>query len=86
MSPAIAQRTVIKANPKGEEADPIFEVEDYDVDTGERVARWKPEPSNAAGDFTIPGPEYRCVGLQPQYGPGRRGRYLSPMQLEGRAW
>lgn len=87
MSAAGAERTVIKLNPKGEEADPIFESELFDPRTGERIAEgWRREKADHLGRFTVPGPELVATGLQPQYAPHRPGRYLSPMQLEGRVW
>jgi hypothetical protein len=89
MSAAVAERTVIRQNPKGDEADPIFEKEMYDPDTGERIPQgWKRQPTTGRDDdeFTVLGPEVSALGLQPQYGRGRRGRYVVAGQLEGRVW
>lgn len=88
MGAAVTQRTVIKPNPRGEEADPIFETELYDIETGERIPKgWKRESCRTGADkFTIPGPEIFAPGLDPQYAPGRPGRYFVPGQLEGRVW
>jgi hypothetical protein len=83
--PAVAQRTVIKANPKGTEAMPVFEVEEFDPETGERICKgWERLESDAEGRFTIPAPEYLGAGLKPEFAASRPGRYLLPEELPGR--
>lgn len=45
MSAAVAERTVARPNPKGDEAAPIVEKELYDVETGERIPKgWERQP------------------------------------------
>lgn len=89
MSAAVAERTVVRPNPKGDEAEPLYEKELYDTATGERIPKgWEKLETHGRDrdEFTIPGPEYIAVGLQSQYMPKRPGRYVVAGQLEGRVW
>jgi len=103
MSAAIAERVVVRPNPKGDEAEPLYEKELYDAATGERIPKgWERQPCRKRAvdwirddrdrpmitqdEFTIPGPEVVAYGLDPQYAPGRPGRYVVAGQLEGRVW
>ena len=89
MSAAVAERTVVKLNPRGYEADPIFEVELYDPETGERLPKeWERRRCHGRDhdEFTLPAPEVRCIGLRPEFADARPGRYVVPGQLEGRVW
>lgn len=85
---AVAERTVVRPNPKGDEAELIYETELYDTVTGERIPKgWeRGEDTDAMGRFTIPGPEVVAYGLEAQYAPKRPGRYVVAGRLEGRVW